>query len=203
MHQESFSVSVRDVARAAARLREFVDQTPMVSPSAVCDATGRTVILKCENLQRTGSFKVRGALHALLQMPPQGRARGVVTDSSGNFGLGLAWGARLLGVEVSIVMPEDAPAVKQERTASLGAKVHLSGATLADRARVADEVALATGAVYVSPHDDLDVIAGQGTAAMEIVEQVSPVESVVVPVGGGGLISGVAVVVKARWPKHG
>jgi threonine dehydratase len=194
-------VSLYDVMTAASRLRPVVELTPVVSPKALCETVGRPVALKCENLQRTGSFKVRGALNALMQMPNDQRVRGVITDSSGNFGLGLAWAGKQLAVDVSIVMPKNAPAAKRQRAVELGASVHLSGATLDDRARVTDEIAESSGAVYVSPHDDRDVIAGQGTTAVELVEQTSAAEMILVPVGGGGLIAGVAVVVKERWPE--
>ena len=194
-------VSLDDVTAARERLGSLVDRTPVVSLNAVSEAVGRPVVLKCENLQRTGSFKVRGALYARLRMSQKQRACGVVTDSSGNFGLGLAWAARMLGVDVSIVMPDNAPAAKRRRAVELGAAVHLSGPTLADRARATEEIVGVTGAVYLSPHDDFDVIAGQGTTAVEIVEQTSPTESIVVPVGGGGLIAGIAVVIKEIWPQ--
>lgn len=196
----TIEVTLDDVIAAGKRLSKFIDRTPMLVPESIQEKTGRRIALKCESLQLTGSFKVRGALNALLQMPTDDLRRGVVTESSGNFGLGLAWASRLLGVQASIVMPSDATAMKRRTAAAMGATVHLCAPTLSDRTRVTAEIARSTGAIYISSHDDIDVIAGQGTVALEAIEQTSAPESVVVPVGGGGLISGVATVLKAVWP---
>jgi threonine dehydratase len=194
-------VALGDVADANGRLASFLDRTPVIRSRAISGIADRPVWLKCENLQVTGSFKVRGALNALLRMPPATRGHGIVTESSGNFGLGLAWAALQLGVRVSVVMPSDAAAMKRDAAGALGADVRLCAPSLADRTRVVEEIVHSTGAVFLSSHDDLDVIAGQGTVALEMTEQASAPESVIVPVGGGGLISGVATVVKAVWPE--
>lgn len=197
---QQIGVSLDDVTAAGGRLSEFVERTPVLTPESIGIAAGRRVVLKCENLQHTGSFKVRGALNALLQMPTGDLRRGVVTESSGNFGIGLAWASKRLGVRATIVMPNDATAIKQNTAKALGATVVVCAPTLADRERVVAEVARSTGATYLSSHDDVRVIAGQGTVALEATEQTSVPESVVVPVGGGGLISGVAIVLKSVWP---
>jgi threonine dehydratase len=194
-------VSLNDVRAARELLSRFVTHTPIVRSEAIDAAAGRWVGLKCENLQHTGSFKVRGALNALLQMSADDLKRGVVTESSGNFGIGVAWASKRLGVRAAIVMPHDATVVKRDTATALGATVHLCAPTLIERERVVAEIGRATGATYVSSHDDLRVIAGQGTVALEVIEQMPTPESVLVPVGGGGLISGVAIVLKTVWPK--
>ncbi len=188
------------VLSAEERVRPFVDRTPVTRIAAIERIAGRQLALKCENLQVTGSFKIRGALNALLAMDSYERQRGVVTDSSGNFGLGLAWAATMLGVQATVVTPSSAARTKGLRAADLGAKVVVSGPTLGARAQATATCLRDTGGVYVSPHNDLAVIAGQGTLALEFVDQTSEPDVVLVPVGGGGLIGGVATVVKAYWP---
>jgi len=201
IERRPMEVSLDDVIAAGERLRELVAHTPLLSSDAIDEAaSGRRVLLKCENLQRTGSFKVRGALNALLQMSPDELRQGVMTASSGNFGLGLAWASKLLGARASIVMPSDAGTLKRRAAESLGATVHLCAPTLADRERVKAKVARSTKAVYVSPHDDARVIAGQGTVAVEMVDEASAPASVLVPVGGGGLLAGIAIALKGLWP---
>ncbi len=158
------------------------------------------VWLKRDDLQRTGSFKERGARHALLCLTPEQRARGVVAASAGNHALGLAYHGAQLGVRVTVVMPTNAPAVKVTRCRGLGAEVVLQGETFEAAQVHARALATATGAAHVHPFDDLNVIAGQGTMALEILEQAPDLDTLVVPVGGGGLLAGIATVVKALRP---
>jgi len=161
---------------------------------------GIALWLKRDDLQRTGSFKERGARHALLRLGFDGRARGVVAASAGNHALGLAYHGAQLGVRVTVVMPVNAPAVKINRCRGLGAEVVLEGASFDAAQAHAVALAAGTGAALVHPFDDLPVIAGQGTLALEILEQVAAFDTLVVPVGGGGLLAGMATVVKALRP---
>jgi threonine dehydratase len=158
------------------------------------------VRLKCENLQRAGSFKIRGAMNALLQIPETERQRGVVAFSSGNHAQGVALAARLLGVEATIVMPENSVASKVEATKAYGAIVVQAGVTAATRDDVARDIAERSGASIVPPFDDERIIAGAGTAALEIVEEWPEVSTIVVPLGGGGLLAGSALAATSMRP---
>lgn len=194
------TLTLDDVATARRRLAGGLRLTPCLIAPALSAATGRELWLKREDLQRTGSFKERGARHALLCLTPQERARGVVAASAGNHALGLAYHGGMLGVKVIVVMPLAAAAVKVARCRSLGAEVVLHGENF-DAAQVhARELAARTGATVVSPFDDLQVVAGQGTMALEILEQVPAFDTLVVPVGGGGLLAGSVTVLKALRP---
>ncbi len=189
-------VTLPDVEVAAARISGVVRRTPLLSTS-----WGRRespLHLKAECLQVGGSFKARGATNAITALNDEERARGVITHSSGNHAQGVARAARDLGVQATIVMPHQSPAVKRAATEALGAEVVL--VDIAERAAEVDRIRARTGAVFVPPFDDLRVIAGQGTVGLEIVEDLPEPASVFVPVSGGGLISGIAVAVKARWP---
>lgn len=167
---------------------------------SISEQMGLRVWLKRDDLQRTGSFKERGARHALLCLSDFERARGVVAASAGNHALGLAFHGGILGVRVTVVMPVQAPAVKIARCRGLGAEVVLYGQNFEEAQAFALEIARQTGATHVHPFDDLNVMAGQGTMALEILEQVSDLDTLVVPVGGGGLLAGVATVMKALRP---
>lgn len=158
------------------------------------------VRLKCENLQRAGSFKIRGALNALLQLTPAERTRGVVAFSSGNHAQGVALAARILGMKATIVMPENSVATKVEATKAYGAQVVQAGVTAATRDDVAREIASRTGANVIPPFDDERIIAGAGTVGMEIVEEWPDVGSILVPLGGGGLLSGVSLAATSVRP---
>jgi threonine dehydratase len=161
---------------------------------------GRPIWLKREDLQRTGAFKERGARNALLQLPPAARVRGVVAASAGNHALGLAFHGSALGVPVTVVMPAGAPEVKVARCRGLGATVVLAGRSFDDAQDAAARLALERNATLVHPFDDHAVIAGQGTLGLELLEQAPEVDTVVVPVGGGGLLAGVATAVKCLRP---
>jgi threonine dehydratase len=159
-----------------------------------------SLFFKCENLQRMGAFKFRGATNAVFSLGEAEARRGVITHSSGNHAQALALAARIRGIDACIVMPRDAPRVKIEAVRGYGAKIIFSGNTPEDRERVLGEVAEKSGAVFIHPSDDLRVIAGQGTAALEILEDVPKLDIVVTPVGGGGLLSGSAIAVRTVSP---
>ncbi len=194
----AFDLSAVEAARR--RLAPGIRLTPCHAAPALTARAGRSIWLKREDLQRTGSFKERGARHALLCLEPAERTRGVVAASAGNHALGLAYHGAQLGVSVTVVMPATAPAVKVSRCRTLGAQVILHGATFEAAHRHALALAAATGATFVHPFDDRRVMAGQGTLALEILEQVPELDTLVVAVGGGGLLAGVATVVKALRP---
>src|SRR6266700_7885442 len=193
-----------DVDAAAQRLAGVALHTPLITSPALDALTGARVFLKAETLQRTGSFKFRGAYNKLAQIEPQRRAGGVVAYSSGNHAQGVAAAAALLGMPAVIVMPADAPRAKRERTAALGAEVVLYDRARDDREAIARELAQRRNAVLVPPYDDPLIIAGQGTAGREIVEDLAALglapDVVAVTASGGGLTAGAALAVKARVP---
>ena len=187
-------VSLDDIRAAAARVAGVARRTPVL-PTCV-----PRFLLKCENLQPMGAFKQRGAYNMVAQLAPDVRGRGVITYSSGNHGQAVAMAARILGAPAVIVMPETAPAVKVEGARSYGAEVVFAGRTSFDRKHKAEEIASARGLAIVPPFDHEWIIAGQGTVGLEIVEQCPEVTTVYVPVGGGGLVSGVATAIKRTRP---
>jgi len=188
------------VALAAQRLQGAVVCTPTVPSAWLSHRGGREIRLKLENVQRTGSFKLRGASHALLALPLPARSRGVVAASSGNHGLGLATAAARLGVPATVYVPSTTPAGKREAIARAGAEVLVFGDDCVVTEQHARAVAAATGRSYVSPYNDIDVIAGQGTVAVELLAQWPELQTVYVALGGGGLISGMAAYAKALRP---
>jgi threonine dehydratase len=193
-----------DVDEAARRLAGVALRTPLLTSIALDAMTGGRTFLKAETLQRTGSFKFRGAYNKLAAIPPERRAGGVVAYSSGNHAQGVAAAARLLGMHCVIVMPRDAPRAKRERTAAHGADVVLYDRARDDREAIASEIAAKRGAILVPPYDDALIIAGQGTAGREIIEDLGAMglspDVVVVTASGGGLTAGIALAVKARAP---
>ena len=194
--------SIAAAVRAAApRLSGQVVCTPVVASPWLSAACAREVRLKLENVQATGSFKLRGASHALANLGPSVRARGVVAASSGNHGLGLAAAGQRLGVAVTVFVPTTTPAAKQRAIAALGAEVCVHGDDCVLTEQHARAVAAATGRAYVSPYNDADVVAGQGTIAVELLAQWPEVETVYVALGGGGLIGGMAAYAKSVRPQ--
>jgi len=194
-------IGVEEVRRAAERLAPWAHRTPVLTSRTLDAACGGSIFLKCENFQRVGAFKFRGAMNALLQLDETARAAGVVTHSSGNHAQALALAGQLLGIKVCVVMPRTAPAIKRAATEGYGARVVPCDPTLAAReAAVADEIAR-HGLTPVHPYDDWRVIAGQGTAAWELLDQAGPLDLVACPVGGGGLLAGTALAVKGRSPE--
>jgi threonine dehydratase len=195
------SVTIDDVRRAEAAIAGAVSPTPTIRAAALSDLTGCEVFLKLETLHPTGSFKERGALNKLLTLDDGQRRAGVIAMSAGNHAQGVAYHARRLGIPATIVMPAATPFTKIDRTEALGAKVVLRGEGLVDARQAADALARERGLVLVHPYDDPAVIAGQGTIALEMLAQCPELDALLVPVGGGGLISGIAVAAKTLSPE--
>lgn len=193
-------ISLADVEAAAARLVGYIHHTPLLRCQALSDRTGCELWLKGEHLQRSGSFKLRGALNRLLLLSDDEKRRGVVAFSSGNHAQGVALAARLVKTPAVIVMPSDAPKVKLDATRGYGAEVVLYDRLREDREAIARRLCDARGAVLVPPFDDPHIMAGQGTVGLEILRDCPEVEAIIVPIGGGGLISGIATAVKAKKP---
>jgi threonine dehydratase len=193
--------SLDGIREARERIRGGVKETPCTESLAFADVTEARVHLKLESMHRTGSFKERGALNRLMVAGPEERARGVITMSAGNHAQALAYHARRLGIAATVVMPVVTPLIKVSRTRALGAQVVLHGATLDDSAVEARRRVEADGLMLVHPFDDDQVIAGQGTVGLELAEQVPELTTVVVPIGGGGLISGIAIALESLRPE--
>ena len=189
-------VGLADVQAARALLDGISRTTPMEGSRALSEQVGGPVWLKCENLQRTGSFKIRGAYVRIARLTEQERSRGVVAASAGNHAQGVALAASLLGCSATVFMPQAAPLPKIAATTAYGASVRLEGATVDEALHAAGRFAAQTGAVLIHPFDHADVIAGQGTVGLEILEQCPDVKTIVVCTGGGGLVSGIAVAVR-------
>lgn len=189
-----------DVQAAARRLRGVVHRTPVLTSRGVDARTGATVFFKAENLQRSGAFKFRGAYHALSRLSPDARARGVITFSSGNHAQAIALASSLLGCRATIVMPETAPRVKLDATRAYDAEIVAYDPAVADREAIARELAEERRLTLIPPFDHRDVIAGQGTAAVELFEDVGPLDLLLVCCGGGGLLSGCALAASGLSP---
>ena len=194
-------VNLSDIRAARRRIRSGVIVTPCPESIPLSEITGARIVCKLDNFQRTGSFKERGARNALLRLPPANRRRGVIAASAGNHALGLAYHGRLLGIPVTVVMPTFAPLIKITTCQRLGARVILHGSDFAEARLEADQLVASEGLAYVHGFDDPDIIAGQGTLGLEILEQVPDVEAILCPVGGGGLLAGLCVAVKALRPR--
>lgn len=186
-------VSLDDIKKAGSRISPYVERTPLIYSDSLSRLSGAEVYLKCENLQRTGSFKVRGAFNKLTVL----KAEGVVAASMGNHAQGVAYAAHVLGIKARIIMPRGVSIVKETAVRSYGAEVALEGETLEEAVRYA---AAEKGRPFIHPYDDDDIIAGQGTIGLEIIDVLKEADFVLVPVGGGGLISGVAVALKSMSP---
>lgn len=200
-----FAVAAADIDAAARVLAGFAVRTPLLSPPVLNERAGTRVFLKPEMLQRTGSFKFRGAFNKMSSIPQAARGGGVVAYSSGNHAQGVAAAAQILNMQATIVMPADAPLSKRERTRAYGAEVVLYDRDRDDREAIARGIAGQRGATLVPPYEDRMVIAGQGTVGLEIAEDMAALgltpDIVIAPVSGGGLIAGVATAVKARYPQ--
>ena len=197
---DSYAADLQSIQAAHERIRSGIHRTPILTSSALDLRAKRSLFLKCENFQKVGAFKMRGALNAVMSLSAEEAKRGVVTHSSGNFAQAVALSARHRGIPAHIVMPENAPEVKRRAVEGYGARVIQCPATLADRQRSADAVQEETGATFLHPYDQAEVIAGQGTVALELVEQVADLDAVIVPVGGGGLIGGIALALHELAP---
>ncbi|KUZ00920.1 MULTISPECIES: threo-3-hydroxy-L-aspartate ammonia-lyase [unclassified Burkholderia] len=190
-----------DVAAAAARLDGHAHRTPVMTSRTIDEALGAQVFFKCENLQRMGAFKFRGAFNALSRFDATQRRNGVVAFSSGNHAQAIALSARILGIPATIVMPQDAPAAKMAATRGYGGNVVTYDRYTEDREQIGRALAEQHGLTLVPPYDHADVIAGQGTAAKELFDEVGPLDAVFTPLGGGGLLSGTALATRALSPQ--
>lgn len=188
------------IREAHARIRDKISRTPVMTSSTLDAQAGAALFFKCENLQKVGAFKARGATNAVFSLSDADAARGVVTHSSGNHAAALARAAMLRGVPAHIVMPHNAPKAKQASVRRYGGNVILCEPTLADREKTAAQVVAETGGTLIHPYDNLRVMAGQGTAALELLEDIPALDLILCPVGGGGLLSGTAVAAKGVKP---
>jgi threonine dehydratase len=194
-------VTLSDIRAARRRIRSGVIVTPCPASIPLSEITGARIVCKLDNFQRTGSFKERGARNALMRLPKVNRTRGVIAASAGNHALGLAYHGRLLGIPVTVVMPRFAPLIKITTCQRLGARVILHGDDFTEARAEADRLVALEGLAYIHGFDDADIIAGQGTLGLEVLEQVPDVDAIICPVGGGGLLAGVCVAVKALRPR--
>ncbi len=194
------SVTLADIEAAATIVDGIAIRTPMEDSRWLQTLVGGPVLLKCENLQRTGSFKIRGGYVRLSRLTPEERARGVVAASAGNHAQGVALAAQMLGINATVFMPEGAPIPKVNATRAYGADVLFEGEYLTQALLAAQAFAEETGAVFIHPFDHPDIVAGQGTVGLEILDQAPEVKTLLVPTGGGGLLAGVALAVKALRP---
>ena len=194
-------VTFDDVARAHERIKPFAKRTPVLTSSTIDALTGARVHFKCENFQRMGAFKFRGAYNALSQLSPEQKRKGVVAFSSGNHAQAVALSGKLLGIPATIVMPTDAPKVKLEATRGYGAEVVMYNASNEDRQKIAERLAAERGLTVIPPFDHPHILAGQGTAAKELIEDAGPLDILLVPCGGGGLLSGCSIAAKHLSPR--
>ncbi len=194
------AVIFADVAAAARRIAGHAHITPVITSRTLNEQVGAELFLKCENLQRAGAFKFRGAFNRLSLLTPEGRARGVVAFSSGNHAQAVALASHLLGIPAVIVMPHDAPAMKVAATAGYGAEIVRYNRLTEDREAIARQLGAERGLTVVPPYDDARIIAGAGTAVCEMRDQAPPLDMLVSPVGGGGLIGGSCLAARALWP---
>jgi len=191
------AVDLATIRAAHARIRPHVHRTPVLTSRSLDAAAEATLFFKCENLQKVGAFKARGACNAVFSLDDADARRGVVTHSSGNHGAALAWAAARRGIPAWVVMPENSAEIKKAAVQGLGATVRFCAPTLEARDAMCAAVQADTGAVLIHPYDDWRVIAGQGTAALELLEQVPDLDAIITPVGGGGLLSGTAIASRA------
>jgi len=189
------------IRAAGGRIAAYVHRTPVLTCRSLDVETGARLAFKCENFQKVGAFKARGATNAVFSLPEETAGRGVVTHSSGNHGAALAYAAGVRGIPAWVVMPENAPKVKQENVRRLGATIRFCAPNVEAREAACAAVQAETGATLIHPFDDERVIAGQGTAALELLEAVPDLEVVIAPVGGGGLLSGTAIAARSLRPQ--
>lgn len=190
MSNQPLPISAKDIQEAAARIAPFVHNTPVVGNASISKMAGAEVFFKCENLQKVGAFKARGAMNAALQLSAERLKKGLATHSSGNHGQALAWAAAQLGTTAFVVMPNNSPQVKIDAVRGYGAEVIFCEPTLAAREEALQKVVAQTGAYFVHPYNDLHVIAGQATVCYELLQQKPDLSAIFCPIGGGGLISG-------------
>jgi threonine dehydratase len=196
----TYAVDLQDVRAAARRIAGLAHRTPVATCATIDRIAGRRVFFKCEHLQKVGAFKFRGACNAVTKLPDELAARGVVTHSSGNHAQAVALAARMRGIDAHIVMPSSALAVKRRAVEGYGGRVVACEPTLEARETMAGAVIAETGATFIHPYHHPDIIAGQGTSALELLEQVPQLDAIVAPVGGGGLLSGICIAAKGVDP---
>jgi threo-3-hydroxy-L-aspartate ammonia-lyase len=194
------TITIDDVREAARRLKGHIHRTPVITSRSFDEGSGQRVFFKCENLQRAGAFKIRGALNKLLTLTDEERKRGVVGFSSGNHAQGVALAAKLTGASAIILMPTDAPELKLAATRAYGAEVVFYDRQTEDREARAKDLVAKTGRILVPPYDDPAIMAGQGTAALELLEEAPDLDALLTPMGGGGLMAGCSTVAKALRP---
>ena len=192
--------TIQDIREAAERIRSYAHRTPVLTCGALNEMCGAKLFFKCENFQKVGAFKIRGATNAVFSLSEEEAARGVATHSSGNHAAALAQAARWRGVEAHVVMPENSPAIKIKAVEGYGATIHFCKPTLQAREEVAERVIEEKGSTFIHSYNDYRIIAGQGTAALELCEEVPGLDVVTAPLGGGGLLSGTAISVSAVSP---
>lgn len=192
--------TIEDIRLAAQRIEPYINRTPVMTSSAINNMFGAELYFKCENFQKVGAFKARGAVNAVLSLDPEKLSKGVATHSSGNHGAALAMAARIRGIPAYIVMPDNAPDVKKEAVAAYGAAITYCKPTLKDREDTLREIVELTGAKFIHPFNDYRIIAGASTAALEFLDEVSDLDIMMAPVGGGGLVSGTALCVHYLSP---
>ena len=195
------SPNIHDIQQAAERIRPYAHRTPVLTCASLDEQVSAQVFMKCENLQKVGAFKFRGACNAVFSLTDEEAAHGVATHSSGNHAQAVAQAARLRGIPAYIVMPGNAPAVKKAAVAGYGGQITFCEPTLQARESTTEQIVKETGATMVHPYNDKRVIAGQGTAALELLEEVPDLDVVIAPVGGGGLLSGTAIAAKGLAPQ--
>ncbi len=189
-------ISKNELITVHQRIEPYIHRTPILTSSLINGMVGAEIFFKCENFQKMGAFKMRGAANAILNLPADKRQNGVVTHSSGNFAQALSLAAKSIGIPAFIVMPDSAPEVKKAAVRTYNGQITECPSTLKDREETASKIQQNTGAAFIHPSNDLDVILGQGTAALELLEDQPDIETVLCPVGGGGLIAGSALAVK-------
>ena len=193
--------TIQDVREAAERIQPYVHRTPVLTCSTLNEMCDAEIFFKCENFQKVGAFKIRGATNAVFSLGEEQASKGVATHSSGNHGAALALASRWRGIKAYVVMPGNAPFVKKDAVARYGAEIIFCKPTVKDREEKLAEVLERTGAALIHPYNDHRVIAGQGTAALELCDEIKKLDVVMAPVGGGGLLSGTAITVNALSPK--
>jgi threonine dehydratase len=191
-------VTLENIKEAQKNIRDYIHKTPLVYSNSISNMTGLQVYIKVENLQKTGSFKIRGATNKILNMSAEERMNGVVTASAGNHAQGVALAANRLGIKATVVMPERASISKQLATKGYGAEVILHGNSFDEALKYAKTIERERGCTFIHTYDDVDLIAGHGTIGLEILDEIPDVDSVIVPIGGGGLISGISIAVKGK-----
>jgi threo-3-hydroxy-L-aspartate ammonia-lyase len=197
----SVPIGINDIRQAAERIKPWAHRTPVMTSQALDARAGASVFLKCENFQKVGAFKFRGAMNAVLRLSENERRNGVITHSSGNHAQAVALAGKLVGIPVTVVMPRNAPPVKRAATEGYGAKIVSCEPTFRSREDTVAAEIERHEYTLIHPFDDWNVIAGQGTAALELLDQAGPLDMIVCPVGGGGLLSGTALAAKGRSPK--